>query len=90
LTLTLTLTLSQDVDVNGGRKRRLDLDLVRRPSGGLRILVEESRPMVKVEVDDRVNVHGHVNLNDSRQGQGPGRRQPSDAVKQVRPLCSTS
>jgi hypothetical protein len=30
--------------------------------------------MVNVEVDDGLNVYGHVNLNDGRQGQGPGRR----------------
>ncbi|HEX8109858.1 MAG TPA: hypothetical protein VF516_19140, partial [Kofleriaceae bacterium] len=35
--------------------------------------------MVHVEVDDGLNVHGHVNLNDGRQGQGSGRRQPGDA-----------
>jgi hypothetical protein len=27
--------------------------------------------MVKVEVDDGLNVHGHVKLNDGRQRQGP-------------------
>jgi len=32
--------------------------------------------MVKVEVDDGLNVYGHVKLNDGRQRQGPGRRQP--------------
>jgi len=74
--LRLTLTLSQDVDLNGERRLRLDLDLVRRPSAGLRILVEESRPMVNVAVDDGLNVYGHVNLNDGRQRQGPGRRPP--------------
>jgi hypothetical protein len=72
-TLRSTLTWSQDVDLNGGRTRRLDLDLVRRPSGGLRILVEESRPMVNVEVDDGLNVHGHVNLDAWGQGQGQDR-----------------
>jgi hypothetical protein len=30
----------------------------------------------KVEVDDGVYVYGHVNLNDGRQGQSLGRRQP--------------
>jgi hypothetical protein len=33
------------------------------------ILVEESRPMVNVEVDERFNVHGHVNLDAWGQGQ---------------------
>jgi hypothetical protein len=75
-TLRLTSTLSQDVDLNGDGDVDSILDLVRRPSGGLQILVEASRPMVKVEVDDGLNVHGHVNLNDGRQGQGPGRRPP--------------
>jgi hypothetical protein len=35
--------------------------------------------MVKVEVDDGLNVAGHVNLDDGRQGQGQRRRQPGDA-----------
>jgi hypothetical protein len=34
------------------------------------------RPMVNVEVDDGLNVYGHVNLYDGRQGQGQG--QPGD------------
>jgi hypothetical protein len=75
-TLTSTLTLSQDVDLNGDVDFDSILDLGRRPSGGLRILVEESRPMVNLEVDDGLNVYGHVNLNDGRQRQGPGRRPP--------------
>jgi hypothetical protein len=35
--------------------------------------------MVKVEVDDGLNVYGHVNVDDGGQGQGqgPGRRQPA-------------
>ena len=78
-TLRLTLTLSQDVDLNGDVDVDSTLDLVRGPSGGLRILPEESRPMVNVEVDDGLDVHGHVNLDDGRQGQGSGQRQPGDA-----------
>jgi len=78
-TLRSTLTLSQDVDLNGDGDVDPTLDLVRGPSAGLRILVEESRPRVQVEVDDGLNVHGHVNLNDGRQGQGPSQRQPDDA-----------
>jgi hypothetical protein len=47
--------------------------------------------MVKVEVDDGLNVHGHVNLNDGRQGQGSGRRQPGDTPEAARnPLFDTS
>src|SRR5215475_11414057 len=68
-------------DLNGDGDVDSILDLVRGPSGGLRILVEESRPMVNVEVDDGLNVYGHVNLDDSRQGQGPGRRQPGNALE---------
>ena len=60
------MTLSQDVDLNGDVDVDSILDLVRRPSGGLRILVEASRPMVNVEVDDGLNVYSHVNLNDGR------------------------
>jgi hypothetical protein len=41
--------------------------------------------MVKVEVDDGLNVHGHVNLNDGRQGQGPGRRPPDAGAAEARP-----
>ena len=84
-----TLTLSQDVDLNGDVNVDSILDRVRGPSGALRILVEQSRPTGNVEVDDRLNVHGHVNLNDVRQGQGPGRRQPGDAPEAGPPLCPT-
>jgi hypothetical protein len=63
-------------DLNGDGDVDSILDLVRGPPCGLRIPVEESRPMVKVEVDDGLNVHGHGNLNDGRQGQGPGQRPP--------------
>jgi hypothetical protein len=88
LPVEVDLDVVQNVDVNGGRRRRLDLDLARRPPGSLRILVEESRPMVNVEVDDGVNVYGHVNVNDGRQGQGP-RRRPSDAgARAARPQPS--
>jgi hypothetical protein len=82
-TLTSTLTLSQDVDVNGDVDVDSILDLVRGPSRELRILVEESRPMVNVKVDDGLNVYGHVNVNlngsGQGQGQGQGRRQPCNA-----------
>ena len=37
--------------------------------------------MVKVEVDDGLNVYGHVKLNDGGQRQGPGRRQPCDRAE---------
>jgi hypothetical protein len=40
--------------------------------------------MVNAEVDDGLNVDGHVNLNDSRQGQGPGRPQPAMRLRQAR------
>src|SRR5262249_18421106 len=76
-TLSLTSTLSQDVDLNGDVDVDSILDLARGPSGGLRTLVEGSRPMVEVEVDDGLNVYGHVNVNDCRQRQGPGRRRRS-------------
>jgi hypothetical protein len=82
-TLRLTSTLSQDVDLNGDVNVESTLDLVRGPSGGLRILVEESRSMVHVEVDDGLNVHGHVKLDDVRQGQGPGQRQPEMPLRQA-------
>lgn len=78
-TLTSILTLSQNVDRNGDVDVDSLLGLVRRPSGGLRIIIEESRPMVNVKVDEGLNVNGHVNLNDGHQGQDSGRRQLGDA-----------
>src|SRR5215468_3120756 len=77
------LDVVQNVDVNGDVDVDSTVDLARRPSGGLRILVEESRPMVNVEVNDGVNVYGHVNLNDG--GQGQGRRPPDAGVHEARP-----
>jgi hypothetical protein len=73
-TLRSTSTLTQDVDLNGDADVDSILDLVRGPADGLRILVEESRPMVNVKVDDGLNVHGHVNRNvwGQRRGQGQG------------------
>jgi len=32
--------------------------------------------LTSVEVDDGLNVYGHVDVNDGRQRQGSGRRQP--------------
>jgi len=65
--------LSQDVDLNGDVDVDSILDLAGRPSAALRILVEQSRPMANVDVDDGLHVHGHVKRNDGR------RRQPGDA-----------
>jgi hypothetical protein len=47
--------------------------------------------MVKVEVDDGLNVYGHLNVNDDRQGQGqgPGRRS-LDLRQGPNPLIDTS
>jgi hypothetical protein len=71
--LTSTLTLSEAVDLNGGG----DGDST---STWYVDFWCESSPKNHgeghVEVDDGLNVHGHVQLNDSRQGQGPGQRQP--------------
>ena len=36
---------------------------------------DDLTPRAIVEVDDGLHVYDHVNLNDCRQGQGPGRRQ---------------
>jgi hypothetical protein len=36
--------------------------------------LDDSDAEVHVEVDDGLNVYGHVNVNDGRQGQGLGRR----------------
>jgi len=44
--------------------------------------------MVKVRVDDGRNVHGHVKLDDGRQGQGPGRRPPDAGAPAARHLSS--
>jgi hypothetical protein len=75
-TLTSILTLSQDIDLNGDVDVESILDLVRGPSDLCEFSSETSRATVNVEVDDGVNVYGHVNVNDGRQCQGPGRRPP--------------
>jgi len=41
--------------------------------------------MVKVKVDDGVNVYGHVKLNDGRQRRGPGRSPPDAGARKRGP-----
>src|SRR3954470_2835153 len=52
-------------------------------------VVSESRrriaTMVNVEVDDGLDVHGQVDLDDGRPRQGPGRRPPDAGAPRAKP-----
>jgi hypothetical protein len=74
-----------DADVETGSEAVDTSDATARGPAAAPSDAETASPEVHVEVDDGLNVHGHVNLNDGRQGQGPGRRPPDAGAPEARP-----